>query len=154
MADVSIAQHYHQRTKYDPETIAAMGQGPGLDWSQQPLPYKDYKLGHDVSLKPYLESEPANADDPWRWWQRLSRLLINSYGLTAKVMTFSGEPMYLRSAPSAGGLYPAEIYLISRGTSLLPAGLYNYQVRTHSLWRFGMIIPGRHCRRLAFGIRL
>ena len=44
--------------------------------------------------------------------------------------------MYLRSAPSAGGLYPAEIYLVSRGTSLLPAGLYNYQVRTHSLLRF------------------
>ncbi len=134
--DISIAQHYHQRTKYDPETINAKSRGPGLDWSQQPLPYKDYKLGHEIDLKPYLEDTPANADDQWRWWQRLSRLLIDSYGLTAKVMTFSGEPMYLRAAPSAGGLYPAEIYLVSRGTSLLPAGLYNYQVRSHSLWRF------------------
>ncbi len=134
MTDVSIAQHYHQRTKYDPETIAAMGKG-GLDWSQQPLPYKDYKLGHEVDLKPYLEDVP-DAEDDWRWWQRLSRLLVDSYGLTAKVMTFSGEPMYLRSAPSAGGLYPAEVYVVSRGTSLLPAGLYNYQVRSHSLWRF------------------
>ncbi|MEL6158300.1 MAG: SagB/ThcOx family dehydrogenase [Cyanobacteria bacterium J06623_5] len=138
MADVSIAQHYHQRTKYDPETLAAKSRGPGggLDWSQQPVPYKDYKLGHSVDLKPYLEKEPDSADNDWRWWQRLSRLLIDSYGLTAKVMTLSGEPMYLRSAPSAGGLYPAEIYLVSRGTSLLPAGLYNYQVRTHSLLRF------------------
>lgn len=138
MADVSIAQHYHQRTKYDPETLAAKSRGPGggLDWSQQPVPYKDYKLGHSVDLKPYLEKEPERADDDWRWWQRLSRLLIDSYGLTAKVVTMSGEPMYLRSAPSAGGLYPAEIYLVSRGTSLLPAGLYNYQVRTHSLLRF------------------
>ncbi len=134
MAD-SIAQHYHQRTKYDPETISAKGQG-GLNWAQQPLPYKDYKLGHSIDLKPYLEKEPPAADDDWRWWQRLSRLLIDSYGLTAKVMTYSGEPMYLRSAPSAGGLYPAEIYLVSRGTALLPAGLYNYQVRTHSLWRY------------------
>ncbi len=136
MANVSIAQHFHQRTKYDPETIAAMGKGGGLDWSQQPVPYKNYKLGHDIDLKPYLENEPAGADDDWRWWQRLSRLLIDSYGLTAKVMTFSGTPMYLRSAPSAGGLYPAEVYIVSRGNSLLPAGLYNYQVRTHSLWRF------------------
>ena len=138
MADVSIAQHYHQRTKYDPETLAAKSKGPngGLDWSQQPVPYKDYKIGHDVDLKPYLEKAPTNADDSWRWWQRLSRLLIDSYGLTAKVMTYSGEPVYLRSAPSAGGLYPAEIYLVSRGTSLLPAGLYNYQVRSHSLLRF------------------
>ncbi|MEL6939504.1 MAG: SagB/ThcOx family dehydrogenase [Cyanobacteria bacterium J06598_1] len=138
MADVSIAQHYHQRTKYDPETLAAKSKGPngGLDWSKQPLPYKDYKLGHPVDLKPYLEKQPTDADDDWRWWQRLSRLLIDSYGLTAKVMTFSGEPVYLRSAPSAGGLYPAEIYLVSRGTSLLPPGLYNYQVRSHTLLRF------------------
>ncbi|MEO0768524.1 MAG: SagB/ThcOx family dehydrogenase [Cyanobacteria bacterium J06649_4] len=138
MADVSIAQHYHQRTKYDPETLAAKSRGPngGIDWSKQPVPYKDYKLGHSIDLKPYLEKTPENADEEWCWWQRLSRLLIDSYGLTAKVMTFSGEPMYLRSAPSAGGLYPAEVYLVSRGTSLLPAGLYNYQVRTHSLLRF------------------
>ncbi len=138
MTDVSIAQHYHQRTKYDPETLAAKSQGPngGLDWSRQPVPYKDYKIGHSIDLKPYLEKEPAAADSDWRWWQRLSRLLIDSYGLTAKVMTFSGEPVYLRSAPSAGGLYPAEIYLVSRGTSLLPAGLYNYQVRSHALLRF------------------
>ncbi|MEO1637159.1 MAG: GTP cyclohydrolase I FolE, partial [Cyanobacteria bacterium J06631_9] len=138
MADISIAQHYHQRTKYDPETLANKRRGPsgGLDWSLQPLPYKDYKLGQTVDLKPYLEKASARIDDEWRWWQRLSRLLIDSYGLTAKVMTFSGTPMYLRSAPSAGGLYPAEIYLVSRGTSLLPAGLYNYQVRTHSLLRY------------------
>lgn len=138
MSDISIAQHYHQRTKYDPETLARKSKGPsgGLDWSLQPLPYKDYKLGQNVDLKPYLEKEPERVDDEWRWWQRLSRLLIDSYGLTAKVMTFSGTPMYLRSAPSAGGLYPAEIYLVSRGTSLLPAGLYNYQVRTHSLLRY------------------
>ncbi|MEL6555674.1 MAG: SagB/ThcOx family dehydrogenase [Cyanobacteria bacterium J06621_11] len=138
MADVSIAQHYHQRTKYDPETLAAKSQGPngGLDWKKQPLPYKTYKIGQNIDLKPYLEKEPERADDDWRWWQRLSRLLIDSYGLTAKVMTYSGEPVYLRSAPSAGGLYPAEVYLVSRGTSLLPPGLYNYQVRSHSLIRF------------------
>lgn len=44
--------------------------------------------------------------------------------------------MFLRAAPSAGGLYPAELYLVSRGTPLLPAGLYNYQCNTHSLVHF------------------
>jgi SagB-type dehydrogenase family enzyme len=132
----SIAQHYHERTKYDPETIASKSQG--LDWSKQPSPFKEYKIGTTFDLKPYLQANPeASAAIPGiGWWQRLSHLLLCSYGITAKVPTMMGEPIYLRSAPSAGGLYPAEVYLISRGTPLLPAGLYNYQPLTHALIQF------------------
>jgi SagB-type dehydrogenase family enzyme len=127
----SFAQHYHQRTKYDPETIATKSQG--LDWSQQPSPYKEYKIGTVYDLKPYLQSTKQDVDS--HWWQRLSLFLLCSYGLTARIQTM-GEPMYLRAAPSAGGLYPAEIYLVSRGNKLLPAGLYNYQVKDHTLIHF------------------
>jgi len=131
----SIAQYYHERTKYDPETIAAKSQG--LDWDRQPVPFKEYKIGTTFDLKSYLKEEPqAFADDQASlWWRRLSRLLFCSYGLTARVQIM-GSPMYLRAAPSAGGLYPAEVYLISRGTPFLPAGLYNYQPQTHSLIHF------------------
>ncbi|MBD0334501.1 MAG: SagB/ThcOx family dehydrogenase [Cyanobacteria bacterium Co-bin13] len=133
---VSIAQHYHRRTKYDPATIAAKSQG--IDFSHQPYPFKAYRLGSEIDLKPYLEDAPATGESPAdiAWWSRLSHLLINSYGLTAKMPTAAGDTFYLRAAPSAGGLYPAELYIVSRGTSLLPAGLYNYQARTHSLWRY------------------
>jgi SagB-type dehydrogenase family enzyme len=132
---LSIAQHYHERTKYDPETIAAKNKG--LDWEKQPLPYKEYKVGVNIDLKPYLKEAPqAFPDEPHRTWQRLSRLLFCSYGLTARVPTVMGPPVYLRAAPSAGGLYPAEVYLISRGIPGLPAGLYNYQCLTHSLVHF------------------
>jgi SagB-type dehydrogenase family enzyme len=139
---LSIAQHYHNRTKYDPATINAKAQN--REWAQQPLPFKEYKIGATIDLKPYLkESEPEakpharDAGDPPEtlWWKRLSRLLHRSYGLTAMVQTSQG-PHYLRSAPSAGGLYPAEIYLISRGTPTLPAGLYNYQAMSHGLVHF------------------
>jgi SagB-type dehydrogenase family enzyme len=131
----SIAQHYHERTKYDPETIASRSQG--LDWSKQPVPFKEYKIGATFDLKPYIQEAPsAFANDPdGQWWRRLSRLLFCSYGLTAR-MPSMGNTVYLRSSPSAGGLYPAEIYLVSRGTPLLPPGLYNYQCRTHSLMHF------------------
>lgn len=131
----SIAQHYHDRTKYDPETIATKNQG--LDWDKQPVPFKEYKIGTIFDLKPYLQEEPeVFADDSASvWWRRLSRLLFCSYGLTAKMPTM-GNPIYLRAAPSAGGLYPAEVYLISRGTPFLSAGLYNYQPQTHSLIQF------------------
>lgn len=135
-AKVSIAQHYHERTKYDPKTIASKSQG--LDWSRQPAVFKEYRLGTSFDLKPYLteKSQTITKDSEDSWWRRLSQLLFCSYGLTAKMLTMTGEPVYLRAAPSAGGLYPAEVYLISRGTPLLPAGLYNYQPKTHSLIQF------------------
>lgn len=128
---LSIAQHYHERTKYHPKTLS----NRELDWSKQPVPFKEYKIGSAFDLKPYLTSDPSVAE-PDQEWQRLSRLLFCSYGLTVKMMTMNGDPIYLRAAPSAGGLYPAEVYLISRGTPLLPAGLYSYQPQSHSLIHF------------------
>jgi SagB-type dehydrogenase family enzyme len=135
-SQVSISQHYHERTKYAPETLAANSRG--LDWNTQPLPYKEYKLGKIYDLKAYLNEEIQVEQDGLlaSRWQRLSHLLFCSYGLTARVQTMTGESIYLRSAPSAGGLYPAEVYLISGGTPILPAGLYNYQPQTHSLVHF------------------
>ncbi len=130
----SIAQHYHARTKYDPETLATKTQR--LDWAKQPVPFKEYKIGTDFDLKPYLQdtSEILAHHPDAKWWWRLSQILFRSYGLTARMPSPSmGGAVYLRAAPSAGGLYPAEVYLVSRGTPLLPAGLYNYQCRNHSL---------------------
>ncbi|MCT7964290.1 SagB/ThcOx family dehydrogenase [Laspinema sp. D1] len=132
---LSIAQHYHDRTKYDPDTLGAKSHQ--LDWENQPVPFKEYKIGATIDLKPYLKKGPEGGKDVARkGLTRLSRLLFCTYGLTAKLATMTGSQIYLRSAPSAGGLYPAELYLISKGTPQLPPGLYNYQARNHSLIRF------------------
>lgn len=127
----SIAQHYHERTKYHPKTLADRE----LDWTKQPTPFKEYKFGNSFDLKSYLTNQPELSVDAENW-RRLSRLLFFSYGLTVSMVTMRGDPVYLRTTPSAGALYPAEMYLISRGTPLLPAGLYNYQPQTHSLLHF------------------
>jgi len=130
----SIAQYYHEQTKYNPQTIDAKSKP--LDWSQQPLPFKEYKIGRSYDLKPYLDTAQSASDtQDDQWWQRLSHLLFYSYGLTGKFSTTNGSH-YLRAAPSAGGLYPSELYIISRGTPILPAGLYNYQVYSHCLIHF------------------
>jgi SagB-type dehydrogenase family enzyme len=133
---LSLAQHYHERTKYDPDTLAAKSQG--LNWEQQPSPYKYYKIGTVYDLKLYLRADTTPDQDGilTRQWIRLSKLLLCTYGLTARVATMGGDPVYLRSAPSAGGLYPAEVYIISAGTAILPEGLYHYQPQDHTLTQF------------------
>ena len=142
-ASRSLAQHYHERTKYFPD---ALPQGR-LNWAEQPEVYKTYPLGSRFELQGYLGTATQDSD---QWWQRLSQFLFHSYGLTAKFASSTGDIVYLRSAPSAGALYPAEIYLISRGTSQLPTGLYNYQVKTHSLVRFWDDHPWQRLQEACF----
>ena len=43
------------------------------------------------------------------------------------------ESHALRAAPSAGALYPAEIYVATRGIEGIADGVHDYQVRDHSL---------------------
>jgi hypothetical protein len=91
----SIAEYFHDRTKYSPENIssaAGMMQGP------QPDPFKTYRVGSEIDLKPYLTEEkavdPTSLQD--RSWVRLSHFLINVYGLTARLNTPAGQMFYLR----------------------------------------------------------
>lgn len=133
-SQVSIAQHYHERTKYEAQILASkMHQ---LDWDNQPIPFKEYKFGKIFDLQPYWEHQVKSEEDETTTWNRLSHLLFCTYGLTSQLTTRSGESLSLRAAPSAGGLYPAEVYLISRGIPALPAGIYHYQPQTHALLLF------------------
>ena len=57
---------------------------------------------------------------------QISQLLWAAQGITEK----GG----FRTIPSAGGTYPLEIYLVSvEGNETLSAGIYRYDVETHSL---------------------
>jgi hypothetical protein len=59
---------------------------------------------------------------------RLSRLLWAAQGITEERLEF-------RAAPSAGALYPIELYPIVHNVSDLPSGIYHYAVREHALER-------------------
>jgi SagB-type dehydrogenase family enzyme len=60
--------------------------------------------------------------------EQLSQLLFAAQGITAKAYD---KP--LRAAPSAGALYPFEVYIIANNVQDLPQGIYHYSVLDHNL---------------------
>ena len=57
--------------------------------------------------------------------ESISRLLWAAQGITS--------PRGLRTAPSAGALYPLELHLVAGQVEGLPAGSYRYDPRSHGL---------------------
>lgn len=63
----------------------------------------------------------------------LSKILWLSYGAMGKVDELGVGNRLQRVVPSAGGLYPAEVYLGVRNVKGLDQGLYHYNVPNHDL---------------------
>ena len=126
---------------YDP---LKMG-GHALDWSNQPGVYKNYSGLSRVNLpeiaalpdksftellKPYHAAPAAGGVS----LQDLSRMLFLGYGITARRQS-SGDDFYYRSVPSAGALYPCELYLATQSVSGLEDGLYHHAIHRRDLGR-------------------
>jgi len=69
----------------------------------------------------------------------LSKLLHQSYGITGELPGKNDFKQELRSSPSAGALYPAEIYIAVRKVSGVEPGIYHYNVPNHEL---ELLVPG------------
>ncbi len=136
---MSLALRFHQATKYAPETI---GGHPGLDWEHQPVPYKEYHGEGGVELagllpldpNPFTGTAPTVSVDGWqgRTLAALSRWIYFTYGVTA-IIRHPGRDQLLRASPSAGGLFPAELYLAVRDWPGIAPGLYGYDPQRHRL---------------------
>ena len=136
---MSVAIAYHDATKYAPETI---GGHPGIDWEAQPPSFKEYEGGSAIDLSQFLpfdpnpftgESATAEAHEPSAGCSlaSLARLIYATYGVTGLIQ--AARPTFLRAAPSAGGLYPAELYVVIRSWAGVAPGLYGYHPRRHAL---------------------
>jgi SagB-type dehydrogenase family enzyme len=117
----------------------------GLDWDNMPTQYKTYD-GSERTVLP----EPAVQGGPDIWaviWKRhsvraytndamslqdLSQILWATQGVRE---TVSGAfcDFKLRTAPSAGALYPIETYLYVNRVDGLKKGLYHYVIGNHEL---------------------
>ena len=68
--------------------------------------------------------------------QEIAQILWAGYGLSRKI---ENSPAFLRgglrTAPSAGALYPLDLYVAAWNVTDLPAGIYYYKSETHQLVR-------------------
>jgi SagB-type dehydrogenase family enzyme len=130
--DIS-ASHYHRLTAYDRFRMTPHR----LDWAGQPRQYKTYPdlpavvLPEIDSLYPEAwekisagVSGDASARPPDL--AELSKIFYLANGLTGRSRQQNGY-FYYRSPPSAGALYPNELYLAWFGSADLEAGLYHYE---------------------------
>jgi len=112
----SFLERYHQLTKYDPRTIDRMGDA---DWGEQPEPWKPISGGEHIDLRPFLSilTDADQAGPNWHYstsgkldLAALSRISWFAAGING-ISGTDGENQHLyRTNPSAGGLYPVELY--------------------------------------------
>lgn len=101
--------HFHQDTNHT--FLSIRKNSFFLDWQTQPKNYKTYPHFYlRYKIEDFKELENLN--------------LIG--GITYE-KEFPQGKYYLRTNPSAGGLYPSEIYLQIRGITGLISGIYHYE---------------------------
>jgi SagB-type dehydrogenase family enzyme len=132
-----VGEVYHEWSK--PKLLSLLG--TVANWGQQPDLYKEHADVERISLpRPgdaggLLTEDAIKRRRSIRDYSResmtldeVSRVLFFTGGITAERWGHK-----LRAAPSAGALYPIEIYPIVHRVTGLRAGLYHYGVRDHTL---------------------
>ena len=107
---------YHERTKHSYTSIRQ--NASYMDWNNQPSQYKCYrdKFEH-INLNDQIQAH---------------RFIYRIGGISAKKSYSSGE-YFLRTNPSAGALFPNEIYFQVRGVDGFVDGIYHFEVKTSSV---------------------
>jgi len=148
-ADPSLSEIFHENTKLRAVSV------PNAEWvgaqysfdevaamlgARKVYPYRrTIALACEQQADPSFQSvvrrrrtvrrfAPAPLD-----FAALSALLDLSYGVTSESAQAGGLIQRHRAAPSAGALYPAEIYLYARNIDGLAPGLYHYAAEQRSL---------------------
>ncbi len=150
-----VAEHYHARSALGRK--AGMPKSGSLYLADRPPLYKRYPDATTVALP--RTNVQSNADVASAIAARhqkpssatlslpaLASILRYANGLTGALRGGSEE---LRAAPSAGALYPTEIYVAVRDVIGLKPGLYNYAVDRHALQ---LVASGDLAEKLALAV--
>ncbi len=132
----NVGRIYHQWST--PSYVGLLSQA--LDWGSAPPLYKTYPQARTIPLPP--DFSPGSLSLEEAIVQRRSRRNYSGQALSlaelssllhhASGITLEGS-FPLRAAPSAGALYPIEIYPVVHNVEDLEVGLYHYAVREHAL---------------------
>ena len=96
------------------------------EYIKLPSPRYDGEISVEKALKE-RRSIRSYKDDPLTL-SEISQLLWAAQGVTDTVSGY-----YLRTAPSAGALYPLELYVMTGNVDDLPPGIYKYDPFQHEL---------------------
>jgi SagB-type dehydrogenase family enzyme len=120
--DVSAALSYHAATNHSLERLTRNQHG--LDWPNQPLPFKIYTSLNPLPLEGASTPRGAGLVDR----ELLGHLCFFSNGVTKLL-----RGMPFRAAACTGALYHIEIYIVCGDLPGLEAGVYQYAAHDHSL---------------------
>jgi SagB-type dehydrogenase family enzyme len=138
---IDSCKSYHDATSYDRCRMAPHR----LNWSDVPMQAKSYS---GLTAMPLAGPQAFPKASLWDIVQHSSRLdktvpvtiqslsgvLLLGYGVTA-AQRAGGQIHRLRSAPSAGALFPAEVYLAGSGLLDHPTGLDYFNPESFALIR-------------------
>lgn len=131
---VDVGELYHQWSK-----PGSLSLGTALNWGRQPERYKVYPDAERIALPAPQGAQSLSLEDAIETrrsvrhysaeslsLERLSRLLHAAQGITEPRRGF-------RASPSAGALYPIELYAVVHNVAGLEPGIYHYAVPEHGL---------------------
>lgn len=138
MEEENIGDIYQARTKYKRDDMPRRG----LDWSKKPPQLKVYYSHIKVVELPRPDTEGGEA----LWGLLATRRTRRTYrpepltqGELAQLLwaangkTKEGRETFLRSAPSAGALYPVELYVMANDVTGFEKGIYHYSAAKNTL---------------------
>ncbi len=106
---------YHSETKHSYYSVRS---NPNqMDWALQPSTYKNYPNS--------FEKFELDIEKPWH------SIIYHACSISTKKYYPTGTHRFLRVNPSAGALYPNELYFQARGVEGFEDGLWHYEVETN-----------------------